>query len=442
MTAPCRNHVLKHSLRAVWSTPVFSRKGQVIGTLCVYQEKPGRPSFHHQEIISHAAHLASIAIERSQAEAALKRSETFLAEGQRISVTGSFLWKLDTDEVTFSSQLRDIFEFDADVEVTLEMIGARVHPDDLPILAEKQVQVRSGEDNPEYDIRLRMPDGRIKHMRVFGRVIKHEDGRLECLGAVQDVTRRRLAEEAHEKVRSELAHVSRVESLGTLTASIAHEINQPLASILTNGETGLRWLDRPEPNLAKARDLMRRVVGDARRAAEIIHRVRDMAGGGSMKQSEVSLADIIAEATVFLNGEVRTRGASVSVDVTPDLPSVLGDRTQLQQVIVNLIINALQALTDSGVDRKVIAVQVRESDSRTVLCAVEDSGPGIDETHLPRLFDSFFTTKEAGMGLGLPIAKSIIESHNGRITADNSSDLGGAKFTFELPVSMTSAGAS
>jgi PAS domain S-box-containing protein len=434
MEAPCRPHVLQHGLAAVWSTPISSGEGTVIGTVCVYQEKSGSPSPYHQELIAHVTRLASIAIERSQAEAALRRSEMFLAEGQRVSLTGSFSWKMDMDELTFSEQLHRIFEIEPDVAVTLARITERVHPDDLPIMAEKVGRVRSGQDNPEHEFRLCMPDGRIKYVRVFGRVIRHEDGRLECLGAGQDVTRRRLAEEARDKVRTELAHVNRVVSLGALTASIAHEVNQPLASIITNGETGLRWLDRPEPNLEKVQNLFKRVVGDARRAADIIDRIRTMASRGTPTRSEVALGEIVTESTAFLQHEFQMRNVSVSLDMAPDLPTVVGDRTQLQQVIVNLAINAVQALTKSGVAEKSIAFRTRQTCAEAVCCIVEDSGPGIDAEHLPHLFDSFFTTKETGMGLGLPIAQSIIEAHHGHVRADNESELGGARFVFELPV--------
>jgi PAS domain S-box-containing protein len=438
-TAPCRAHALEHGLRAVWSAVIWSRDGSVIGTVCVYQQRPGAPSSYHQELIAHVAHLASIAIERSLAEAALRRSETFLTEGQRISLTGSFLWMVDTDELTFSEELRRIFEFDSDDEVTFDKVGERVHPDDLPILAEKIAQVRSGQGNPEYEIRLRMPDGRVKYMRVIGRTIRHEDARIECLGAVQDVTRRRLAEEARDKVRSELAHVSRVVSLGALTASIAHEINQPLASIITNGETGLRWLARPEPDLEKVQTLTKRVVDDARRAAEIIDRIRTIASRGSAKQSVTKLAEIITGSIALLRHEFQAKGVSVFLDLAPDLPEVVGHRTQLQQVIVNLAMNAVQALAESEVTRRSIAIRTQRKDAGTVCCVIEDSGPGIDAEHLPHLFDSFFTTKETGMGLGLPIAESIIEAHSGHIRADNESALGGARFVFELPVSRPSS---
>jgi C4-dicarboxylate-specific signal transduction histidine kinase len=193
--------------------------------------------------------------------------------------------------------------------------------------------------------------------------------------------------------------------------------------------------------LAKVEDLIRRVVNDARRAAEIIHRTRAMASRGSTKRSVVMLAEIITESTTFLHQEFQARGVSVSLDLAPDLPAVFGDRTQLQQVIVNLVVNAAQALTVSEAVSKNIAIRAQQIDAETVCCLVEDNGPGIDAEHLPHLFDNFFTTKETGMGLGLPIAQSIIEAHNGRIRADNESALGGARFVFELPANSPSSAA-
>ena len=439
MAAPCRAHVLEHGLRAIWSTPICSREGVVIGTVCVYQQKPGSPSLHHQELIAHVARLASIAIERSQTETALRLSEFFLTEGQRISVTGTFSWQVDTDEFMFSEELRRIFEFEANTEPNFDSIRERTHPDDLPHLAHNMARVRAGLDNPDYEIRLQMPDGRVKWMRVLARVSRREDGRLECLGAIQDVTQRRLAEQARDKVRSELAHVSRVFSLGALTASIAHEVNQPLASIVTSGETGLRWLDQQEPSFEKVQQVLKRVVNDARRAAGVIDRIRTMASKGAPKQSETALTEIITESTALLHHEFQSRDVSILLDLASHLPRVMVDRIQLQQVIVNLVINAVQAMTKSEVAYKRIAIRTQQIDAETVCCIVEDSGSGIDAEHLPHLFDSFFTTKETGMGLGLPIARSIVEAHNGRIRADNESALGGARFIFELPVNPPSS---
>jgi len=225
-----------------------------------------------------------------------------------------------------------------------------------------------------------------------------------------------------------------------LTASIAHEVNQPLASIVTSGETALRWLDQPEPDFEKVQQVLKRVVNDARRAADVIDRIRTLASKGTPRHSETALAEIITECMALLHHELQSRNVSNSLDLASDLPNVMVDRTQLQQVIVNLVINAVQATTRSGVVHRSVAIRVQKIDAATVRCIVEDSGAGIEAEHLPRLFDSFFTNKESGMGLGLPIAQSIIEAHNGRIWADNESALGGARFVFELPVSSPSNG--
>ena len=371
--------------------------------------------------------------ERKQAEENLRRSEAFLAEGQHLGRIGSFSWRVATDEITWSEQLYRIFEFDQGIPVTLELIGTRVHPEDLPLLSDMIQRARGAGDNFEYEHRLLMPDRSIKYLHLIAHGTRDKDGQLEYIGAAQDVTRRRLSEEALGKARSELAHVSRVTSLGVLSASIAHEINQPLAAIITNGETSLRWLARAEPDIEKARELTRRVVADARRAAEIIDRIRAMATRRAPEQTLLSLDDIVRESMTFLRHELQSRGISVALDFAPNLPRVVGDRTQLQQVVVNLTVNAVQAMGQSEDARPGILIRTMPGDTEMAYCHVEDSGPGIDPTHLPHLFDSFFTTKDSGMGMGLPISRSIIEAHGGHIRADNDSALGGARFSFALP---------
>jgi signal transduction histidine kinase len=369
----------------------------------------------------------------NQEERELKRSEAFLAEAQRLSLTGSFSWRVAADEITWSEQLYRIFELDQGVPVTLELIGTRVHPDDIVLLGDMIERAKGAGGDFEYEHRLKMPDHSVKHLHLIAHETRDKDGRLEYIGAAQDVTRRRLSEEALAKARSELAHVARVTSLGVLTASIGHEVNQPLAAIVTNGETSLRWLARPEPDVERARELTRRVVADARRASEIIDRIRAMATGRAPQQTLLSLDDIVEESMVFLRHEFQLRSTSVSLDLAPALPQVVGDRTQLQQVVVNLAINAIQAMAQCGSARRSIFVRTMPSDAESVCCTVEDSGPGIDPMHLPRLFDTFFTTKDTGMGMGLAVSRSIIEAHGGRIRADNDSALGGARFSFALP---------
>jgi C4-dicarboxylate-specific signal transduction histidine kinase len=278
-----------------------------------------------------------------------------------------------------------------------------------------------------------MADQPVKYQGLTARGSREKEGQFEYIGGAQDLTRRRLPEDALTEARSELAHVARVTSLGVLTASIAHEINQPLAAIITNGETGLRRLAKPELDVEKVRELTRRMVADARRAAEIIDRIRAMATRRAPQQTRLSLGDIIQESMVFLRHEFKSKGISVSLDLAASLPPVVGDRTQLQQVIVNLALNAVQAMEKSGGVRKAILIRTLMPDPETVCCNIEDSGPGIDPAHLPHLFDNFFTTKDAGMGMGLAISRSIIEAHDGHIGADNNSSLCGARFSFALP---------
>ncbi len=256
---------------------------------------------------------------------------------------------------------------------------------------------------------------------------------LKWHGAVVDVHDWKQAQEELRRAQLELAHMTRVMTMGELVASIAHEVNQPLASIITNGQTGLRRLARPEPDIEKVREATGRMVADARRASEIINRIRAMATRKAPQHTPLSLNEVIQESMDLLRPEFQLRGISVSLDLAPGLPYVVGDRTQLQQVIVNLALNAIQAMTRSMRTRRSLAVRAMLSNPKTVFCSVEDSGAGIAAEHLPHLFESFFTTKDTGMGMGLPICRSIIEAHRGQIRADCDSALGGARFSFTVP---------
>jgi C4-dicarboxylate-specific signal transduction histidine kinase len=256
------------------------------------------------------------------------------------------------------------------------------------------------------------------------------------LMGIIDITERVRAQEMLQRVQADFAHAARVSILGELTASIAHEVNQPLAAIVTNGEVGLRLLNRSEPDLAELRELTKCVVDDARRAADIIARVRTMATRQGPEQTLLSVDEVIREALLFLRHEVRSHGLIVTHHSNAAAPKVLGDRTQLQQVFVNLTVNAIQAMAQMGTTRRTLVIRTTLSDPHTLCSTLEDSGPGINPEHLDHLFDSFFTTKDAGMGLGLPISRSIIEAHGGYIRADNESAYGGARFSFTLPAKL------
>lgn len=275
-------------------------------------------------------------------------------------------------------------------------------------------------------------DGRVIDVLFTAAKLRPMDESMMICGIV-DITERVRAHEMIQQLRADFAHAARISMLGELAASIAHEVNQPLAAILTNIETGLRHLNGSDPNVTKAREAIQRSVGDARRAAEVVSSIRAMAAGRPPQRTQLSLSNIIEESLLFLRNELQSAGVSVSLDLAPPLPTLAGDRILLQQVVVNLAVNAVQAMVLSASAERKLLVRTGLSGSK-ISCSIEDSGPGIDPDHLNELFRSFFTTKDAGMGMGLPVCRSIIEAHGGELRADNHSMLGGARFSFLLPL--------
>src|SRR2546422_6638862 len=362
----------------------------------------------------------------------LWRSEAFLAEAQRLSLTGSFSWRVTTDEITWSAQLYRIFEFDEGVPVTLELIGTRVHPEDIPLLHDMIERARDAGTDFEYELRLQMPDQSIKYLHMVAHGTRDQDGRLEYIGAVQDVTARRLSEQALGKAQSELAHVARVTILSTLTASIAHEVNQPLSGIITNASTCLRMLAADPPDVDGARETARRTIRDGNRASDVIARVRALFTKNELTTESVDLNEATREVIALSLSELQRNQVSLRADLVSDLPHVLGDRIQLQQVILNLLRNASDAM--SGVDdrtRQLLIRTEREGGDR-VRVTVRDAGVGIDPQAMDKLFDAFYTTKSGGMGIGLSVSRSIIERHHGRLWVEQN-DGPGTTFVFSIP---------
>jgi PAS domain S-box-containing protein len=371
---------------------------------------------------------------RKQAERKLQESELNLR--QMTETIPEMLWSATPEgEIDYcNTRVLNYTGFSPE-EVMGHGLTKLLHPDDVDQAARAWMScVRSG---APYCVEVRTfhaADRTYRWCITSAVPLLDEQGHvLKWHGTVVDMHDWKRAQEELHNMRAELAHMTRVMTMGELTSSIAHEINQPLASIMTNGETSLRWLTRPKPDVEKVQELTKRVVADARRASEIIDRIRAMVSRRAPQQMEVSLHDVIEESMVFLRHEFKSRGISVSLDLAPELPEIVGDRSQLQQVVLNLAINAVQAMAQSESARRRIFIRTMLSAPERVCCSIEDSGPGIDAADLPHLFERFFTTKETGMGMGLPISQSIIEAHGGNIRADNNSTLGGARFSFTLP---------
>jgi C4-dicarboxylate-specific signal transduction histidine kinase len=255
---------------------------------------------------------------------------------------------------------------------------------------------------------------------------------IAVLETNNDISERRRAEESLREVQTELAHVTRLTTLGELTASIAHEVNQPLAGVVTNGEACLRWLDRDVPQLDEVRESVQLMIKDGNRAADVIQRVRALAKKTDAPKTPLSINEIINEIILLLEHELLSHQSVLHLQLGTELPLVLVDRTQIQQVIINLMMNGMEAMS-SVIDRpRELTIRSQRDDADRVLVAVQDSGAGIETEHMDRLFKAFFSTKSTGMGMGLSICRSIIDAHDGKLFASRNAGAG-ATFHFMLP---------
>jgi len=551
---------LPFSLRACWSTPIFSSKGKVIATFAMYYREPRRPSPRDQETIERITHLAGIAIERKLAEDALRRSEAYLAESQRLSRTGSWALNPATGETIYCSpEMFRIFGFDPQEGLPgLDRFRERVHPEDRPrVIGSFDKAAREKADFVE-DQRIVLPDGQVKQIHITGHpvlaktgelveyvgtaidvtdrkaaeeglraaetrfrtfvdhatdalFVDDEQGRIidvnrracESLGytreeligmaprnfdsaldeafrqsvnqrlaggetiafetsyrrkdgtefpvelrarpfwhgghrfalaLARDITERKRAEEERERLRqaqAALERVTRVTSMGELTASLAHEINQPIAAAITDSNTCLRWLTREPPDVEEARLAASRIVKAASRAADIVKRVRAMFKKGTPQREAVDVNEVIREMIALLRNEATRHLVLVRTQLGADLPRVMADRVQLQQVLTNLMLNAIEAMTDMNAAGE-LTIQSQRGDNGDLLVSISDTGVGLAPEQADQLFQAFFTTKPDGTGMGLPISRSIIESHGGRLWASANSGRG-ATFHFTLP---------
>jgi C4-dicarboxylate-specific signal transduction histidine kinase len=312
------------------------------------------------------------------------------------------------------------------------MIVESVHPEDLPACHERvEAALRDGSDF-ELEYRLLIPERPLKHLRVVAHATRDQDGQLEYIGAVQDVTERRLSEDALGRVRSELAHVARVATLGALTASIAHEVNQPLSGIITNANTCLRMLAADPPNIEGARETARRAIRDGNRAADVIKRLRALFSKNGTAIESVDLNEATREVLALSSNELHRGGVLVRTELAEELPIVTGDRVQLQQVILNMVLNASEAMSQVHDRPRQLLIWTEQDKSDCVRLCVEDAGVGIDPSNVERLFDAFYTTKPDGMGIGLSVSRSVIERHHGRLWAEPNAGPG-ATFSFSIP---------
>lgn len=365
-------------------------------------------------------------------EAELRQAYRYLAEAQRLSKTGSFTTDVTVDEHIWSEELYRIFEFELGMKISAQAVRAVVHPEDLPSF--DVAFARSAAEGTDFDhvFHIVPASGRMKHLHCVAHLWERVEGRPVFIGAIQDVTERELAEQALNAARAELAHVARVMTLSALTASIAHEVNQPLSGIITNATTCLRMLAADPPNLEGARATAQRTLRDGNRASEVIQRLRALFARKQPGTEPVDLNDAAREVLALTSSELQSSRVILLTDLDDGLPDVRGDRVQLQQVILNLIVNAADAMKTVHDRPRHLHVATAREDANQVRLSVCDSGVGIDPGNVGKLFEAFYTTKNQGMGIGLSISRSIIESHGGCLRA-TANDGPGATFSLSLP---------
>jgi len=313
--------------------------------------------------------------ERKRAEDALRRTqETYLAEAQQLSHTGSFGWNISSEEMFWSKESFRIFGYDSNVKPSIDLVVQRVHPDDLALV--QTVIDRAANDQQDFDFehRLLMPDGSVKHLHVVAHAVKDDSRKLQFMGALMDITAAKRAEERLQRAQTELAHVARVTTLGELSASIAHEVNQPLSAVVANAQACLRWLGRGTPNLDEARQSVEMIIKDGHRASEVIRRVRALSKKTDTQKTPLDINDVVKEGITLVQREVFSHQVSLRMELAAALPVVLADRIQLQQVLFNLVINGIEAMQIVTDRPRELKIRSRQEEAGQILVAVEDCG--------------------------------------------------------------------
>ncbi len=376
--------------------------------------------------------------DRKRAEQRLRESEAYLAEAQRLSQTGSWAWNPATGDIRYWSDMcYRVLGFDpAGPLPRFEEFFHRIHPDDQAATRERFEQAIRDTADFELDYRVVHPEKGIRDIQVVSHAVLDGSGNLdEFVGTVIDVTERKCAEQEREKLRqleADLAHTNRVSTLGEMAASLAHEIKQPIAAAITSANSCIEWLAHEPPNLDRARAAAARIDKYGNRAAEIIDRVRSFYKKSPPQRELVDVNGIIHEMLTLLEGEATRSSIAMRTDLSAELPKVIADRVQLQQVFMNLMVNAIEAMKDSGGE---ITVKSQLQDGQLQF-SVSDTGVGLPMEKMDQIFSAFFTTKPQGSGMGLAISRSIVESHGGRLWATGN-DGRGATFHFTLPIQVT-----
>jgi PAS domain S-box-containing protein len=428
-----RDLALAHGLRACWSTPVLDGRGDVIATFALYYRTPRPPRPEETQLVARATHLIRIVGERDRATLALQRSEAQYRA--LVSHIPAVTWMADAtgSEIVVSPNTAQVTGFEAGELTAGGMEGwlARVHPDDVASVHERYEALKRTRTPYDVEYRVRHRDGHWIWIHDCALSVYEHDGLVHFAGVLIDVTERKQAELEVQQQREVLTHLTRVATLGELSGALAHELSQPLTAILTNAQAALQFLAREPANLTELREILNDIVDENRRAGDFIHRLRALLRKGETPRQPLDLNDVASDVLRLLRSELIAQGVAVTTELAPRLPKVHGDPVALQQVLLNLMVNACDAMQlEPALERRMSIRTSRDGDG--VRMAIADRGAGLPTENSERVFEPFFTTKVHGLGLGLVICQSIVAAHGGHLSAANNADRG-ATFWFTLP---------
>jgi PAS domain S-box-containing protein len=421
-------------LRACWSTPILSPQGDVLGSFAMYRQETRGPQPEELRLTQIATHIAGIAIERQRVQETLRERDArinFAAESADLA-----FWVIYPEQKTawMSDKGRVIYGFDSALPLTRDLICARVHPDERGAVHAAFDRACESHGTFESEHRLVLPHGRTRWVIVRGRCLADEQGNLlELIGVTIDVSAKKQSDLQLQIQREEMSHLNRVALMGEMTASVAHELNQPLTAIANNASAARRFLERGNIDPVLLQQLLQDMVADSQRAGDVIRGIRAMVQKDkSVARSMLNLNAVIADTLRLISSDILLRESAVTTEMDHNLPQVEAVPVQIQQVLLNLIMNALDAVEGLPPAERRVVVSTRSLQGESAEVSVRDFGTGLPKDQPDKVFDHFFSTKQTGMGMGLTIVRSIIETHGGTISAENAPDRG-ARFFFRLP---------
>ena len=367
-------------------------------------------------------------------EAELRESKDRMLLAAEATNLGIWIRYLTRDEIWANDSWRDLLGFAKSDRLDIDRILQRLHPEDRETVRQVWAKAINGNGRYESDYRVLRPDGQIRWIASRGRVEFNGDGAPTLSrGVLFDITDRKEAEQETHRLRQEMAHVGRVSMMGQLASALAHEISQPLGAILRNAEAAEIFLQNPEPDLDEIRAILADIRKDDQRAGTVIDRMRALLKRNKLDTAQLEVQDLVGDVVALVRADALARRLKLEACVPADLPPVRGDRVHLQQVLLNLILNGMDALNGTNPENRLVSVSARLDETHSIEIAVSDTGHGIPLEKLQQVFDPFFTTKATGMGMGLPISRTIIKAHAGRLWAENNTGAG-AVFRFTLPI--------